>query len=199
MKKTTISLCILMATVLLPVVFSACSSKPKQARCDVEVFSPEKRYSEAKLLDINGAVIDSTLSVRNDSIRFSRTDSLAMPYIATLRLRNPSDSLDMVYMPIVIEGGTVRLDLTDRISLSGTVDNEALFRFLKEKNSFTAKYERENNDAHDVDKLKTDYSKFFSDQAILNQGSVVGKYILETYRSIMTPDDLERVNERIKN
>lgn len=198
MKKAIISLCAIVTAAAATAIFSSCSGKPKQSRCDVEVFSPEKRYSEVKLLDVHGAVIDSTLSVRNDSIIFSRTDSLAMPYIATLRLRNPSDSLDIVYMPIVIEGGTVSLDLTDRISLSGTPDNEALFKFLKAKNSFSAKYERENT-SHDVAKLKEDYSKFFADQAILNKGTVVGEYIFETYRSVMTPDDLSRVKERLNN
>lgn len=176
-------------------LISACGGTPKQSRCTVEVFSPEKRYTEAVLLNDKGAVIDSTLTIRNDSIRFCRTDSTEMPYVAKLKLRNPSDSIDILFMPIVIEGGTVKLDLTERISLSGTEDNEKLFKFLKAENTFSAKYE---NEGHDVEKLKKDYSAFFADQIILNKGSIVGDYIYNTYRSFLTREDEDRVKERMK-
>lgn len=174
---------------------ASCGGAPKQSRCNVEVFSPEKKYTEVRLMSTDGHVLDSTLVVRNDSILFSRTDSTAMPYVATLRLRNPSDSIDMIFMPIVIEGGTVRLDLTSRISLSGTDDNEKMYQFLKEKNRFSANYE---NPGHDTGKLREDYSRFFADQAILYGDNIVGEYILRTYGSLMTAEDRKRVDQRTK-
>ncbi len=197
-KKTILPLLTAMLLLPLPQLLSSCKGAPKQGRCDIEVYSPAGRYTEVRLLDTRGGVIDSTLTVKNDSIRFSRTDSVEMPYVATLRLRNPSDSLDIIYMPLVVEAGTVRLDLTDRISLSGTADNEALFRFLKAKNSFVQKYEREGNPEHDVQKLKRDYSEFFASQILLNKGTVVGDYLLEAYRGSLTPEDYDRVAERLR-
>lgn len=181
--------------VAMALLIAACGGKPKQSRCDVEVYSPSKKYTEAVLVDTKGAVIDSTLRVAGDSIRFSRCDSTAMPYVATLRLTNPSDSLDILFMPIVIEGGTVSLDLTDNIRLTGTDDNEKLLKFLKAKNSFTSKYQ---NEGHDIEKLREDYSRFFADQVLLFDGSVVSDYIFETYKNVISQSDRDRIEERMK-
>lgn len=149
------------------------------------------------LLDTKGVVIDSTLRVCNDSIIFFRTDTASMPYVATLKLRNPNDSLDDLSMPIVIEGGTVSLELADVISLSGTSDNDALFKFLKAKNSYMAKLYKDNDD-HDLEKLKKDNSKFFADQILLNQGTIVGEYIMQTYQQLLSREDYLRIKERMK-
>lgn len=176
----------------------ACSGAPKQSKCSVQVYIPNQQFTEVRLLDANGRLIDSTLSIRNDSILFTRTDSLNMPYVAVLRMSNPEDTINFVAMPLVIEGGIVKLDLTDRISLSGTVDNEKMYTFLKTKNNFAAKYAREGNPEHDVKKLKEDYSKFYADQAIVNADNIVGQYIFDTYRSVMTPEDRSKVEQRIK-
>lgn len=168
-----------------------------QSRCDVEVYTPVREYSEVTLLGPRGEVLDSTLSVRNDSVRFSRTDSLSMPYVATLRLRNPSSAeLDAVYMPLVIEGGTVRVGLTESdITLTGTPGNERLLKYVKAKLRFESDYSRGGNPGHDVERLRADYSRFFSDQILANRGTVVGDYILETTRQFLTPEDLRRVRE----
>ena len=189
MKKVNLSI---LLTFALAAILTACGGKPKQSRCDVEVYTPLKQYTEARLLDTHGRVIDSTLVIKNDSVRFSRNDVKEMPYVADIQLRNPKDSIDILVMPIVIEGGTVKLDLTDRISLSGTDDNERLFKFLKNKNSFIAKYQNEN---HDLAKLKADYSRYFLDQLMQNKGTIVGDYIYETYSSFLEPLDLKQARE----
>lgn len=177
---------------------AACGGAPKQSKCSVEVYVPGQHFSDISLVTPGGSMLDSTLTLRNDSIIFTRTDSTSMPYVAVLRLMNPEDSIDIVSMPIVIEGGNVKLDLTERISLSGTGDNEKMFQFLKAKNTFSAKYAREGNPDHDLNKLKEDYSKFYADQAILNADNIVGEYILTAYRGVMTSADRTRVEERIK-
>ncbi|MDE6548103.1 MAG: hypothetical protein K2L22_03800 [Muribaculaceae bacterium] len=179
-------------------LLAACGGKSKQGPCSVEVYYPNAEFTEVKLIDPTGHMIDSTLTIRNDSIRFSRNDTARMPYVAVLMLTNPTDSINFVSMPVVIEAGTVKLELTDRISLSGTDDNKKLFEFQKAKNTFTRQYDEKMNPEHDVQKLKADYSKFYSDQAILNKDNVVGEYIFDTYRSIMTLDDENRVKEWIK-
>ena len=179
-------------------LLAACGGKSKQGPCSVEVYYPNAEFTEVRLIDPTGHMIDSTLTIRNDSIRFSRNDTARMPYVAVLMLTNPTDSINFVSMPVVIEAGTVKLELTDRISLSGTDDNKKLFEFQKAKNTFTRQYDEKMNPEHDVQKLKADYSKFYSDQAILNKDNVVGEYIFDTYRSIMTLDDENRVKEWIK-
>lgn len=187
------------SALILLLLAAACGGAPQKSRCDVEVFSPNPSYSVAMLYGPEGELLDSTLSVVNDSIRFSRTDSLSMPYVATLRLINPADSLDMVTMPIVVEGGKVSLNLSGRLELSGTPGNEALFKFLKAKNSFNARYEREGNPDHDIEKLKKDYSKFYASQILLNKDNAVGKYLLKSYSNALTREDLADVKERMNN
>ena len=143
-------------------------------------------------------MIDSTLSIRNDSIRFTRNDSAKMPYVAVLMLTNPADSLNFIGMPMVIEAGTVKLELTDHVSLSGTKDNKKMHEFLKAKNNFTLHYDEKMNPEHDVKKLKADYSKFYSDQSLLNSDNIVGEYISMAYRQLMTREDEKRVKEGLK-
>lgn len=184
---------------LLAIASAACGGRPLQSRCEVRVHTPGDRYTEVRLLDTRGNVLDSTLRVAGGTVTFTRTDSLDMPYVATLRLRNPGDSLDILYMPVVIEGGTVEVDLTDRISLSGTADNDRLYDFLRARNNFTARYGREGNPEHDVEKMRRDYSVFFADQILLHRGTVVGDYLLETYRRILGPEDLLRVMKEYDN
>lgn len=182
--------------VLLLVLLAACSGgTPKKSRCDVEVYTPFERYSQAKLLSSNGKVIDSTLVVKNDSIRFSRNDTANMPYVALLILNNPSDTLDIVSMPIVIEGGTVKLELSNNIKLGGTEDNDALYQFQKAKNSFM----KREGEVKDPEQFKKDTSKFISDQAILNKDNMIGDYIFRTYLSFLTPEDMIRVKSALKN
>lgn len=176
-------------------VMSSCGGAPVKSECNVEVYSPIARYSEVVLLDSHGAVLDSTLRVVNDSIRFSRNDIDEMPYVAVIRMVNPADSIDMVYMPVVIEGGTVVLNLGDEISLGGTADNRAMYKFLKAKNSFVRTY---SNPEHDLERLESDYSRFFADQIMLNFDNVVGRYIYDTYGSQLTREDRMRVEEKTK-
>lgn len=187
------TLCVAAMVLLL----AACGESNKKGLCQVEVFSPVKEYSEVALLDGKGHVIDSTLVVKNDSIIFSRTDTVNMPYVVTLRLKNPNEKLDAVLMPIVIEAGTVKVELAeDRLGLSGTSDNDALYNFVKARLKFINHYD-ESNPEHNVDKLKEDYSKFYSNQAIMNKDNIVGKYIFEQYGSVMSKDDKQRVAEAL--
>ena len=186
-----------MAFALL-LIMTACGGKSKQGPCSVEVYYPNPEFKEIVLVNTKGQMLDSTLTIRNDSIRFMRNDSANMPYVAVLRMTNPSDSINFISMPIVIEAGTVKLELTDRISLSGTDDNKKMYEFQKAKNTFTRQYDQKMNPEHDVKKMKADYSKFYSDQAIVNKDNIVGEYIYDTYNSLMTLDDEKRVKEWIK-
>jgi len=195
MKKFILSGCL--PALILVLMLTACGGTPKKSRCSVEVYTPSSQYSEVMLLDSKGNVIDSTLSVRNDSVRFTRDDIDRMPYVATLILTNPADSLDIISHPIVVEGGTVSLELTDRISLSGTDDNEKLFKFLKAKNSFVTRYENQNKE-HNLEKLQADYSRYFTDHIMQNKKSIVGRYIYDSYKDFLLPQDQVDVREALK-
>lgn len=176
----------------------ACGGKSKQGPCSVEVYYPNAEFKEVSLMDASGNVLDSTLNIRNDSIRFTRNDTARMPYVAVLWLMDPQDSINYITMPMVIEAGTVKLELAEKISLSGTDDNKKMFEFQKAKNTFTRQYDDKMNPEHDVNKLKADFSKFYSDQAIVNADNIVGEYIYNAYSPVMTPDDQKRVKEWIK-
>ncbi len=176
----------------------ACGGKSKQGPCSVEVYYPNAEFKEVSLMDASGNVLDSTLNIRNDSIRFTRNDTARMPYVAVLWLMDPQDSINYITMPMVIEAGTVKLELAEKISLSGTDDNKKMFEFQKAKNTFTRQYDDKMNPEHDVNKLKADFSKFYSDQAIVNADNIVGEYIYNAYSTVMLPDDQKRVKEWIK-
>lgn len=184
-----------MSVIAATSVLTSCGGAPVKSPCSVEVFIPLKQYTEVELLGQHGKIIDSTLTIANDSVRFMRDDIDNMPYVAKLCFKNPSDSLDILYMPMVIEGGTVKVEISDVLNLTGTDDNRALFRFIKAKNSFAANYQ---NPDYDLDKLNRDYSKFYSDQMILNSDNAVGRYLLDTYGSLLTSEDMRRVKEKIK-
>lgn len=192
MTKAKITQIITTAALLL--IIAACGGAPKQSKCSVEIYTPEKRYTQASLVDVAGNTIDSTLVVKNDSVRFVREDVKNMPYIAKIRLANPQDSLDVLYMPMVIEGGTVKLELSNRISLSGTDDNDKMYKFLKGKNAFVAQHPA----AGDLEQMKHDYSRYFSDQVLQNKDNIVGKYIYDTYYSVMMGEDAVKAKEAIE-
>ncbi len=177
---------------------AACGGKQKQGPCNVEVYYPNAQYKNVSLVDANGNRLDSTLTIRNDSIRFLRNDSAQMPYVAVLVLTTPNDSMNFISMPMVIEAGTVKLELTNNVSLSGTKDNKKMHEFLKAKNNFTLHYDEKMNPEHNVEKLKADYSKFFSDQALLNHDNIVGEYILQAHGQMMTYQDQKKVKEGLK-
>lgn len=182
----------------LLLALASCGGPPRQSRCSVEVYTSDRQYTVARLLDSRGHALDTTLRVRGDSIRFQRTDSLAMPYMASLMLINPSDSMDVLIMPIVIEGGTVRLSFADPITLGGTPDNDALFSYLMAQQKFSRHYDERNPD-HDRDRLRADYSAFYTEQILRNRDNAVGRYIYDTTRQLLLPDDLERVRENLNN
>lgn len=175
-------------------LLAACGA-PKQSPCSVEVYSPNKQYSEVMLYDAQGNVLDSTLTVKNDSVLFTRDDIKEMPYIATLHLRNPAEKLDMLVMPIVIEGGTVKLELADRFTLGGTDDNKRLFEFMKAKNSHLANLEKENIS---LEELREKNSEFFSGQILLNKDNIVGEYILDTFSEFISFDEKERLKAELE-
>ncbi|MCI8999020.1 MAG: hypothetical protein HFJ95_08515 [Muribaculaceae bacterium] len=176
-------------------MLTACGGAPVQSPCSVEVFIPLKQYTQVSLVDQHGKLLDSTLTIAKDSIRFTRDDITSMPYVAKLLIVNPSDSLDMLYMPFVVEGGKVEIEISDVLNLTGTDDNRALFKFIKAKNNFAARYQ---NPEHDLEKLNRDYSKFYSDQMLVNSDNAVGKYLYETYGSLLTSEDDKRVKEKLK-
>lgn len=183
-----------MFVIATAVALTSCGGASVQSPCSVEVFIPLKQYTDVALMDQHGRLIDSTLTVQNDSIRFVRDDVAEMPYVAKLCITNPADSLDILYMPFVVEGGTVNIEISDVLNLSGTSDNRALFKFIKAKNKFVANYQ---NPGHDLEQLNRDYSQFYADQMILNCDNMVGRYIFETYGSLLTKEDAERVKEKI--
>ena len=117
----------------LLLLLAACGGKSKQGPCSVEVYYPNAEFKEVALISPTVNMIDSTLTIRNDSIRFLRNDTARMPYVAVLLLTHPTDSLNFVMMAMVIEAGTVKLELTDRISLSGTTTIRSFMSFRRRR------------------------------------------------------------------
>lgn len=193
LKKASLSLILFGA--LFSALFTACNKTPKQSECTVEVYTPLRQYTKALLIDSKGEAVDSTLQIKNDSIIFKRNDIKEMPYIVTLTMINTRDSLDILNMPLVIEGGTVKLELTDKLSLSGTEDNDKLFKFLKSKNKFLASQKQ---DSSDFEQQKKDISRYFLDQFMQNKDNIVGSHIFDVYSQFMTSSDYMQASEVMK-
>lgn len=193
LKKASLSLILFGA--LFSALFTACNKTPKQSECTVEVYTPMRQYTKALLIDSKGEAVDSTLQIKNDSIIFKRNDIKEMPYIVTLTMINTRDSLDILNMPLVIEGGTVKLELTDKLSLSGTEDNDKLFKFLKSKNKFLASQKQ---DSSDFEQQKKDISRYFLDQFMQNKDNIVGSHIFDVYSQFMTSSDYMQASEVMK-
>lgn len=195
MTLKSASLSLILVSAIFQMLLASCEGTPKQSECTVEVYTPLRQYTEAKLTNLKGEVVDSALRIKNDSIIFKRNDIEEMPYIVTLTVINPNDSVDALIMPMVIEGGTVKLDLSDKLSLSGTEDNGKLFKFLKGKNKFLAECRKDNSD---FEQQKNNISRYFLDQVMRNKDNIVGDYIFNVYSQFMTSSDYMEASEVLK-
>ena len=181
-------------TAAMALTVTACGGN-RQGPCTLTVTTPYGKYQSAALLDGSQKQLEAETALTAGTVTFSRDDADRMPYIATVQVMNPADSLDVLEMPVVIEAGEVTLELGPSVSLSGTADNRAMYRFLRDKAKFDATY---SNPEMDVKKLHSDYSAFYRDRILENADNPVGRYIYDTYGAHLLTDDREQVEEKLK-
>lgn len=181
-------------TAAIAVTATGCGGN-RQGPCSLTVTTPYEKYSSATLLDCRMQPLEAETAMTGGSVTFSRDDVEQMPYVATVQVMNPADSLDVLEMPVVIEAGEVKLDLGPSVSLTGTSGNRAMYGFLRDKAKFESTY---SNPDMDIAKLHKDYSAFYRDRILDNAGNPVGRYIYEAYGTHLLPDDRKQVEEKLK-
>lgn len=169
----------------LLLLLTACVQKqPVQAPCTIDLTCSLEGYSKGVLTLTDGTVLDS-LCLTDGHLSLLRTDSAQMPYVAKVKLVNDNDPTDDIYMPIVVEGGTVTVVLSELYTTKGTPLNKAMQQFFVEMQRVHDSLEGETNPKV----VAESYSAFFKKQILLHSNDVIGRFVLEEYGPNMTADD----------
>lgn len=176
--------------------FTCCNSNKTNIsdNCIVNVKIGIPQYTTAYLLNDNDQTLD-TLDITNMTISFERNDTASMPYIAVIRLSNPTDSIDILSMPVIIEPGEININISEYITVQGTNLNLRLQEFL---NGLQATHDsiKLMKDIQ-VEKIKTKFSEFYRQQILMNKDNVLGKYIYKSYGIHLTETDNSLVNAQL--
>ena len=156
------------------------------AGCTVEGSTVFTEYTHAYLLSMDRQCLDS-VTLSDGKFRFVVTDSVAEPYPVIVRLGSTLTSDDRMDMPVIVERGTVRLDLGEYIHTSGTPLNAGIQAFLDGlqqcKDGVLA------NDSIAVDEIRAIFSAYYKEQILANRGNALGLYILQNYGNNLTEED----------
>lgn len=180
----------LLLPTLLWTVFGcwSCSSgnASSGAGCTVEGSTTFTEYTHAYLLTAERTCLDS-VALSDGKFRFEVTDSVTEPYAVIVRLGSSLTSDDSMDMPVIVERGTVRLDLGEYIHTSGTPLNAGIQTFLDGlqqcKDGVLA------NDSIAVDEIRAIFSAYYKEQILANRGNALGLYILQNYGNNLTEED----------
>lgn len=169
----------------------ACAKKtPEQSMCVMSVASPGEEYTLAVLYDVNNQVVDSVIP--GDGSTIVRRDSTEMPYLGFLRFYNTSDPVDVIELPVAIEGGDVTIDVNKRLGATGTPLNEKLHEFLLERNRLNMLYDPLRNPDLTVDDLERAYSIFYVEQ-INKSDKIIGDFLEASYGVHILPADRNKL------
>lgn len=169
---------------LVALLVSCGQKQPVQAPCTIDLTCSLEGYTKGVLTLVDGSVLDS-ICLTDGHLSLHRTDSALMPYVAKVTLVNDNDPTDDIYMPIVVEGGTVTVVLGELYTTWGTPLNKAMQQFFVEMQRVHDSLEGET----DPKVVAESYSAFFKKQILLHSNDVIGRFVLAEYGANMTPDD----------
>lgn len=192
MKKHLLYLLLLMSVWMM----TACGGERSGSgpcRMTANVDFPE--YTQACLKDMDGKVLD-TLPLRDGRIEFVFADTARMPFVAFVSLLNPSDSLDRMDMPVVMESGDVAVEIGEYISSCGTPLNGRLQEFL---NGLQATSDAVRQPEVTVEEGRKSFSEFYRQQILSNRHNVVGLFVYRNYGVHLNDDDAALVKAQLGN
>ena len=100
-------------------------------------------------------------------------------------------------MPVFIENGTVTMDISDHIYISGTSLNDGLQEFFNSlQNSKDATKAKKDIT---LEEIETTFSEFYKQQILTNKDHALGKYIYQEYGGNMKMSDQEQVKAQMGN
>lgn len=177
---------------MLAAGLAACSGdKGYGPGCHVDGHTSFGKYPKAYLIAPDRSRVDS-VDIADGHFRFLRIDSLVRGEMAWVRLQAANDFQDWLEMPVVVEEGTVRLEIGDYVYTSGTPQNKGMQAFLdglqRCKDSVTGQLK-----VLSTEEIRNTFSAFYKEQILSNKGTALGRFIQREYGSRLTPADLEQV------
>lgn len=149
-------------------------------------------YSRAVLMDEEENRLDS-VPVRGGAFAMSITDSVGSPRVMTVRLVSDSDFFDM---PVVVETGAVKMDISDYLTVGGTRLNDDLQEFL---DAMQTCYDRcLEHTGMTADEVERAFSDFYLQQITLHHRDVLGGYIFRNY-DVHLSEDARRQAKKLLN
>ena len=170
--------CLLGAAAALTLLSGACGTQntPKGCTLTGHVSMPE--YDMAYLADLDRHRVDST-ALNGGDFRFAVADSVSRPYALLLQLVDREEPLNQMDLPVMVENGTIQVDLGEYIHISGTPLNDRVQDFLNAlqacKDNLSARK------GVTVEQIQSTFSGFYKEQILLNKDNVLGGYSLRDY------------------
>lgn len=164
---------------------SACKSTPDGA-CVIEGKVTVPEYKTLCLVEFDGTELDNTIRRSDGSFKFVCTDPL-MPRVVVLEFRNPDVPSDILYLPVALEPGKVKVALGEYIGLSGTPLNDEIKKFFDDMQVLADSFA----EVSTVDAMKKAYSAFYLKKILENDDNAFGLYLKFAYASELTHEDLQ--------
>ena len=144
--------------------------------CTGHISMPE--YDCVYLADLNRHRVDST-ALDGGNFHFVVSDSVSRPYAMLLQVVDREEPLNRMDLPVMVEKGTVRVELGEYIHISGTPLNDRVQDFL---NALQACKDRVTAQAGiSVEQIQSTFSGFYKEQILLNKDNALGGYLLQDY------------------
>ncbi|MEY8705921.1 DUF4369 domain-containing protein [Bacteroides faecichinchillae] len=174
-------------------VMESCRKQQIQSRCIVEMKIEYPEYTQGYLKKLDGKQLDS-LIVINGHLNLERTDTLLMPYVAFISLKNPTDSIDRIEIPFVVEGGKVNIEIGEYINISGTPLNQRLQDYLNDLQALRSSLDEKTLSIKETNHI---FSEFYRQQILNNKNNVLGQYIYKSYGVHLNDTDRDLVKAQL--
>lgn len=186
--------CLLGAAAALTLLSGACGTQntPKGCTLTGHVSMPE--YDMAYLADLDRHRVDST-ALNGGDFRFAVADSVSRPYALLLQLVDREEPLNQMDLPVMVENGTIQVDLGEYIHITGTPLNDRVQHFLNALQACKDKLAAQKDVT--VEQIQTTFSGFYKEQILLNKDNVLGGYILRDYGVHLQAADREQVEAQL--
>lgn len=125
-------------------------------------------------------------SVKDKTFEFKVDGSKVAMY--TVMLKYTKGDMFPLTVPVVTGEGNVEAYIGGKVVTTGTPSNDAIQDFLLAKEQFTDSLLAE---VTDVEKVKTEFKQFLKDQIISTKETIVAIYILKSYASKFTNEEVQ--------
>ena len=152
-----------------------------------EYFKQLPEYKTMHLVDYDGTELDNTIRRSDGTFKFVYSDPL-MPRVVVLEFRNPDVPADILYLPVALEKGKVKVALGEYIGLSGTPLNDEIKKFFDDMQVLADGFAAE---VSTIEAMEKAYSSFYLKKILENEDNAFGLYLKFAYASELTAEDLQ--------